>query len=137
MTLGPGLAKAGGRLVRHERRQHVSLDREAWSLAFLQAPARVEGAWALDQSGWYGTVDVDIELPPNEAAADAAAKVATKDPHVRLLAVRRAREIAEAKAGASFARVSAEVKVSHVGGMLRVTAELDARSTTGLVRTAK
>ncbi len=130
MNSGPGLAHAGQRLVAYTQRAHVTLNCGAWSLLMAQAEVQVEGDWAADQSGWYGSVALRLPLPaPCLSDADEICMAAGNDPHLRVMLVRAARDAASQRAGKLLRNVAAELQVSRSGDTLLVVAELSSQST--------
>ncbi len=130
MNSGPGLARAGERLVLHTQRARATLNRSAWSLLVTQAEARVEGDWARDLSGWYGSVELRLPLSAScTSDAEEICSAAQNDPHLRVMLVRSARAAASAHAGKLLRNVASELSISLMGASLVVTAELHSKST--------
>ena len=130
MNSRPGLARAGQRLVLHTQRTRATLNRSAWSLLVTQADAQVEGDWAADMSGWYGSVELRMMLPESCLGdADEICAAAQCDPHLRVLLVRAARERASLQAGKLLRNMSSELSIAHIGSSLVVVAELSSKST--------
>lgn len=127
MTFGPGLARAGERLVVHTQRTRATLNRAAWSLLVAGAKADVEGNWANDGSGWYGTVDLQLDLRSAGASPSQVMQAASTDPHLRLLLTRAAREAASACAGQVLSNVSTEVHLLQSGDRMGVSVDIAAR----------
>lgn len=117
---GPGLARARVRPVRDRTVRFLSLSEGYFRDALDAADVVSEGA-VVDGDRYYGTTSMRFSCSDGEASGEPAvsppaslddlAYALSRDPHVRVRALRVARREAEARAGTNLATLQAEVEV--------------------------
>jgi hypothetical protein len=132
---GPGLAKAGRHaLVFRKRFELWHASDYGWRELFETADVMSEGAIHRDSGGatYFGTTSVLLPyvskggLVP-DALARAVTRMAARDPHARVRAVRIACREAQVRAAEPLSRLSAEVVVRPDSRGVRVDVEVEAR----------
>jgi hypothetical protein len=129
----PGLAKAGrhGLLLRKRLELWQSSD-YGWRELFEAADVISEGAVHRDEVTYFGTTSILLPyasrggLVPDELGR-AVTRMAARDPHARLRAVRIACREAQVRAGRPIARLNAEVVVRPDSRGVRVDVDVEAR----------
>ena len=129
---GPGLAKTRGeRLVRVRVVTALTTSDARYRAMFETADVLSEGSVvrAADVSTWFGTTSLILAWPPGLVSPGERAFVAalaSKDPHVRLRALRVARREAALRAPGSLGCLECEVRVVAGDDGLRIDVDVQA-----------
>ena len=129
---GPGLAKTRGeRLVRARVLTFLRGSEGRFRAMFDAADVMSEGAVEVegDDAVWYGTTSLILHWPADlgsPVVRDFVAAVASRDPHVRLRAVRTARREACLRAPSPLGRVECELRMEARDDGLRIDVDVQA-----------
>ena len=131
LALRPGLAKTRGeRLVRARAVTWLLASDGRFRTLFERADAVSEGQVKLEGSAsvWYGTTSLVLAWPASLSPSSRAfvAAVASRDPHVRLRAVRTAHREASVRAPGLLGRAECEVQVVARDDGLRIDVDVQA-----------
>ncbi len=129
---GPGLAKTRGeRLVRARVLTFLRGSEGRFRAMFEAADVMTEGAVQVEAEAavWYGTTSLVLPWPSelcSPTVRDFVAAVATRDPHVRLRAMRTARREACLRAPSPLGRAECELRMEARNDGLRIDVDVQA-----------
>jgi len=127
---GPSLAKTRGEQLLAKRSALLVRSSDSRFRDLLAgADAVSEGATRAEPDGpvWYGSTSLLIDVPLEEAADRALfTEIAMRDPHVRLRAIRMAKQEASTRAPSPLGRALCEVRFSSDERGLRIDVDVQA-----------
>jgi hypothetical protein len=127
-VIGPALAKTRGEALLRGG-QRVKASDAKWREMFDAADAVSEGQAKVESQGsvWYGTTSLILRMPhADERERAFIAALAARDIHVRVRAIRIARREAQSRAPGRLGVSRCEIRVSEVGGGVRIDVDVQA-----------